>query len=118
MKRGWLKRLLRLVAVLAFIALGVALYAYLNLRDVVVWYANRGNPQLELDVRHASLRWNGIELGDVILKLRATNGEVVRIPSARIRFSWSDLGQHRIGTIILNKPHIRITDALVNAPGN
>ena len=93
MKRGWLKRLLRLLTVMLFLAFGIGLFAYFNLRDVVVWYANRGNPRLELDVRRTSLRWNGIELSDVVLKLRENNEEVVRIPSARIGFSWSDLGR-------------------------
>jgi hypothetical protein len=118
MKRGWLKRLLRLLTVMLFLAFGIGLFAYFNLRDVVVWYANRGNPRLELDVRRTSLRWNGIELSDVVLKLRENNEEVVRIPSARIGFSWSDLGQHRIGTVTLNKPHLRITDRLLGSPGN
>ena len=92
MKRGWRKRLLRLLTVLFFLAFGIGLYIYLNLRDVVVWYANRENPRLELDVRRASLRWNGIELSEVPLKLRENNEEVVRIPSARIGFSLSGGG--------------------------
>lgn len=118
MKRRWLRRLLVFAAIVLFVTVGVAFYVYLNLRDIVVWYANRENPQLVLQLRSATLHWNRIELSDVTLKLRENNEEVVRIPSAKIGVSWSDIGQHRIGTVTLNKPHIHISDRLLGSAPN
>src|SRR5436189_3924659 len=116
MKKRWLKWLLYAAVLLVFLALGVGLYAYLNIRDIVVWYANRENPRLVLDLRAASLRWNRIELSDIVLKLRDNNQEVVRIDSADISFSWDRLSVHRIGSVTVKRPHIRITDELLQTP--
>src|SRR6476660_1431689 len=118
MKKRWLKRLLVLTALLLFVILGTAFYVYINLREIVVWYANRQYPELVLELRGAALRWSHIEFSDVVLKLRENNEEVVRIPSAKIGFSLIDLGEHRIGLVTITKPHVRISDRLLASTRN
>src|SRR5437762_3260591 len=114
MKR-WLRRL-RFVATFLLIATLVGgFYAYFKLRDIVVWYANRGDSQLVLDLHRASLHWHRLRLSDVVLRLRENNEEVVRIDSATIKFSWRDLREHRIGAVTLNKPRLTITDRLLGS---
>ena len=46
-RRRWWKRL----RILGTILLLAGLLAYLNIRGIVVWFANRGNPPLILDLR-------------------------------------------------------------------
>ena len=118
MKRRWLKRLLVVAAVLVLVTLGAGFYAYINLRDVVVWFANRGDPRLVLDLRRAALHWHRLELSDVVLRLRESNEEVVRIDSAAIGFSWRDLREHRIGAVTVKRPRVRISDRLLGAARN
>lgn len=112
MKMRWLKRFLVFTSLLLVVMLCAAFYLYWNIREIVVWYANRQYPELMLDLRRASLHWNHIQITDAVLKLRENSEEVVRIPSAKIGFGLSDLGEHRIGTVTITKPHVRITDRL------
>src|ERR1044071_3072213 len=118
MKRRWLKRLFLVATVLILVALGTGFYLYINLRDVVVWFANRGHPRLVLDLHGAAMHWNRMELSDLVLKLRENNEEVVRIDSAALEFSWRDLRNHSIGVVTVNRPRVRITDRLLEAARN
>ena len=118
MKRRWLKRFLVVTAVLVLVTLGAGFYAYINLRDVVVWFANRGHPWLVLDVRRAVLHWNRVEFSDVVLKLRENNEEAVRMDSATVKFSWRDLRGHSIGAVTVSRPRVRISDRLLGAARN
>lgn len=118
-KKGrWGKRLRRIAAVLLLVPLLAGLYAYLNFRDVVVWFANRGHPQLVLGVRHATLHWHRMEFSDVVLKLSDNKEDVVRIDSAVIRFTWRGLREHKIGTVTVTRPRLRISDRLLAAVRN
>jgi hypothetical protein len=111
-KRGR-KRLRRLAAVLLFVPLLAGLYAYINFRDVVVWYANRGQPQLVFDVRRASLHWHRVHFSDVVLKVRGNGEEVVHVDSAVIDFTWRGLRQHKFGVVTVKRPRVRINDRLI-----
>jgi hypothetical protein len=117
-KRRWGKRLRIIAAAVLLVPLLAGLYAYLNFRDVVVWFANRGHPQLVLGVRHAALHWHRMEFSDVVLKLRDNKEEVARIDSAVIKFSWRGLREHKIGSVTVNRPRIRISDRLLGAMRN
>jgi hypothetical protein len=117
-KKRWRRRLRNFVAVLLLVPLLAGLYAYFNFRDVVVWFANRGHPQLVLGVRHATLHWHRMEFSDVVLKLRDNKEEVVRIDSATIKFSWRGLREHKIGTVTVKRPRVRISDRLLAAVRN
>ena len=110
MKRRWLRRIFFLTALLLLLVLVAGVYVYSNLREIAVWYANRQYPALALDLRRAALGWNHIEFSDVVLRLRDTNEDVVRIPSVRVKFSWGGLGQHRLGTVTVTEPHVRVDD--------
>lgn len=114
MKRRWRKRLL----IVAGILLVAGIFAYLNLRGVVVWFANRGDPLLVLELRHASLYWDRLELSGVVFKLRGTSEEVVRADSAVTEFSWRGLREHRLGAVTVKRPKIRISDRLLGAARN
>ena len=118
MKRRWLKRFLVVAAALVFVTLGAGFYAYINLRDVVVWFANRGHPRLALDLRRAVLHGHRVEFSDVVLRLRENNEEAVRIDSAVIEFSWRGLREHRIGAVTVKRPRVRISDRLLGAVRN
>lgn len=118
-KKGrWRKRLLVFVAVLLLAPVVAGFYAYANFRDVVIWFANRGHPELVVGVRRAALHWHRVELSDVVLKVRGKNEEVVRIDSAVIEFSWRGLREHQIGAVTVNQPRVRISDQLLEAVRN
>lgn len=117
-KRRWRRRLLVFAAVLLFVPLLAGLYAYINFRDVVVWFANRGHPQLVLDVRRASLHWHRVHFSDVVLKVRGNNEEVVHIDSAVIEFTWRGLREHKLGAVTVKRPRVRISDRLIDALRN
>ena len=103
---------------LVLIPLVAGLYVYSNFRDVVVWFANRGHPQLVVSVRHATLHWHRAELSDVVLKLRDNKEDVVRIDSAVINFSWRGLREHKIAAVTVKRPRVRISDRLLAAVRN
>lgn len=111
MKRRWRKRLL----ILAVILLVAVAYLYFNLPGIIVRLANRGDPLLLLDLRHATLHWHRLELSGVVFKLRGTDEEVVRSDKATIEFSWHGLREHRLGNVTVKKPRIRISDRLLDA---
>jgi hypothetical protein len=118
-KRGrWGKRLRRIAAAVILIPLLAGFYAYINFRDVVVWFANRGHPQLVLGVRNATLHWHRMEFSDLVLTLRDNKEEVVRIDSAVIKFTWRGLREHKIGAVTVKRPRARISDRLLAAVRN
>lgn len=117
-KKRWRRRLRNFVAVLLLVPLLAGLYAYLNFRDVVVWFANRGHPQLVLDVRRASLHWHRVHFYDVALKVRGTGEKVVHIDSAVVEFTWRGLRDHKLGVVTVKRPRIRISDRLIEALRN
>jgi hypothetical protein len=117
-KSRWGKRLRRVAAAVLLIPLLAGVYAYMNFRDVVVWFANRGHPQLVLGVRKATLHWHHMEFSDLVLKLRDNKEEVVRIDSAVIKFSWRGLREHKIGAVTVKRPRVRISDRLLAAVRN
>ncbi len=114
-KKRWRKRLLIFAAVLLLAPVLAGFYAYANFREVLVWYANRGHPELALSVRRATLHWHRAELSGVVLKVRGSNEEVVRIDSAVIKFSWRGLREHQIVAVTVNEPRVRISDRLLEA---
>lgn len=114
-KKRWRKLLRVFAAVFLFTLLLAGLYAYINFRDVVVWFANRGHPQLVLDVRRASLHWHRVHFSDVVLKVRGNNEEVVHIDSAVIEFTWRGLREHKLGVVTVKRPRVRISDRLIEA---
>jgi hypothetical protein len=119
MKKGrWRKRLSIVAAVLLLAPVVAGVYAYANFRDVVVWFANRGHPELVIGVRRATLHWHRVELSDVVLKLRDNSEEVVRIDSAEIQFSWRGLRENKIGAVTVHRPRVRISDRLLEAVRN
>jgi hypothetical protein len=119
MKKGrWRRRLRIFTTVLFFTALLAGLYAYINFRDVVVWFANRGHPQLVLDVRRASLHWHRVRFSDVVLKVRGNNEEVVHIDSAVVEFTWRGLREHQLGVVTVKRPQVRISDRLIETLRN
>lgn len=117
-KRRWRKRLLVFAAVLLLAPVVGGLYAYANFRDVVIWFANRGHPELVLDVRRASLHWHRVHFSDVVLKLHGTGEKVVHIDSAVVEFTWRGLREHKLGAVTLKRPRVRISDRLVEALRN
>ncbi len=117
MKKRWLKTLLIGAAVMILATLAAGICAYLNLRDVVVWFANRGHPRLVLGLRRAELHSGRVEFFDLVLKLRENNEEAVHIDSAVIAYSWRDLRERCIGAVTINKPRIRISDRLLGPGG-
>jgi hypothetical protein len=118
-KKGrWGRRLRIFAAVVLLVPLLAGVYAYMNFRDVAVWFANRGHPQLVVGVRHATLHWHRMEFSGVVLKLSDNKEEVVRIDSAVIKFTWRGLREHKIGAVIVKQPRVRISDRLLAAVRN
>ena len=113
-RRRWWKRL----RIFGTILLLAGLLVYLNVRGIIVWFANRGNPPLMLDLRSASLHLDRLELSGVVIKMRGTKEEVIRADSASVEFSWQSLREHRLGEVTVKKPQVRINDRLLDAARN
>ncbi|MEI8340045.1 MAG: hypothetical protein WCH43_00725, partial [Verrucomicrobiota bacterium] len=113
-KRRWAVCLCRTILAFVLILLGFAFLAYRNLRDVVVWFANRSHSQLSLSLE--KVEFTSLErlvFSGIVVKQRGTPEEVVRIDSANVDFKWSELRAHRISAVHLQSPRIRISDALL-----
>lgn len=110
----WLRRLLLTLLVLA-VASGLALYfLYVNLTEVVVWFANRAHPRLAVEAQHARfVTKRRIEITHVSLKLKREREEVLGIETAVIDFTWRGLLARRIDRIRIEKPRVFASDHLL-----
>ena len=118
--RKWLRWLRLLAATLALLLaclIILSFYLYHNLTDVVVWFANRSQPGMALELQRAEFTSGSrIEFQNLTLKTGRQSDPALRIEKAVIDFTWNDLRNHRIASIQVENPSISITDALLNSP--
>ena len=118
--RAWLRWMRWFGAAFALLLISLTLlgfYLYHNLTGVVVWFANRSHPRLLLELQHAGFTGSHrIELQNVALKPDGGHDPVLLIEKAVIDFNWSDLRNHRIGSIQVENPRVSANDALLNMP--
>jgi hypothetical protein len=104
------------ILVLLLLLGGVGWWAESHLAGLIVGSVNRAYPGLTLSANAAVFSPpNELRLEAVRLCLRSDHSEVLRLPAARVRFSWWELRRHFIREIVIEHPSIRITDQLLAA---
>jgi len=59
-----------------------------------------------------------LDLKAIELRVRGDNSTAVSIPAAQVRFSWQELRRHYVREIAIERPSVRVTDALLAAVGS
>jgi len=91
-------------------------WAHRHLTRLIVASFNRTYPGLELSAKGVALTGTGeLEVKAVRVRVRQDGSEVLKVPAAKVRFSWSGLRAHFIREIVVEQPTIKVTDALLAA---
>ena len=115
-----LRRVLRwcaiVLAILLLAAAGATWWAHRHLARLIVASFNRTFPALELSAKGVALTGTGeLDLKTVRVNVRRDGSEVLRVPAAKIRFSWQEMRAHFIREVVVENPRIKVTDALLAA---
>jgi len=114
----WLRRICYFLSTVMLMAVVALFYLYYNLSVVVVWFANRANPALAMELDGAGfVGGNRIELRNLSLKLSNANERIVGIEKAVVDFDWQNLWNRRIGSIRVENPHVLISRHLADIGG-
>ena len=113
-------RILRWCAVGALLVLlagaGATWWAHRHLARLIVASFNRTYPSLELSAKKVALSGTGeLDVQAVQVRVRSDGSEVLKIPAAKIRFSWREMRAHFIREIVIENPRVRLGDALLAA---
>ncbi len=114
------RRALRWCAVALVIVLlagaGATWWAHQHLARLIVASFDRTYPALELSAKGVALTgMDELNLETVRVRVRADGSEVLRVPAAKIRFSWPEMRAHFIREVVIENPRIKVTDALLAA---
>ena len=113
-------RILRWCAVGALLVLlagaGATWWAHRHLARLIVASFQRTFPGLEMSAKKVVLSGTGdLELRSVQVRARSDGSEVLKIPAAKIRFSWREMRAHFIREVVIENPRVRLGDALLAA---
>ena len=104
------------ILILLLAVAGAAWWADRHLAQLIVASFNRTYPALEMSAKTVALTGTGaLELKAVRVRVRRDGAEVLKIPVAKIRFSWREMRAHFIREIVIESPHFKIADALLAA---
>ena len=114
------RRVLRCCALgmllLLLAAAGATWWAHRHLARLIVASFNRTYPGLEMSAKAAVLTGLGeLEMKSVRVRVRRDGAEVLKVPAAKMRFSWRGLRGHFIREIVIENPRCKVTDALLAA---
>ena len=102
--------------VLLLAAAGGWWWAHRHLAQLIVGSFNRTYPGLEMSAKAAALSgFHELALKSVRVRVRSDGSEVLRLPAAKVRFSWRELRAHFIREIVIEQPGFKVTDALLAA---
>lgn len=91
-------------------------WAHRHLAKLIVGSFNRTYPGLEMSAKAAVLSgFDELALKSVRVRARRDGSEVLKVPAARMRFSWRELRSHFIREIVIERPGFKVTDALLAA---
>ncbi|MCE9611918.1 MAG: hypothetical protein K8R23_17105 [Chthoniobacter sp.] len=114
--RRWLRRGLLALVLGALLAGGALWWAHRHLARLIVASFNRTYPGLELTAKAAVLSGLGeLELKSVRVRVRSDGSDVMKVPSAKLRFSWGGLRAHFIREVVIEQPGVKVSDALLAA---
>ena len=83
---------------------------------LIVASFNRTYPALELSIRGVALSGiSELDVKNVRVRVRRDGSEVLRVPAAKIRFSWREMRAHFIREVVIENPRFHATDALLAA---
>jgi hypothetical protein len=104
-----------LAVVLLLVGLGTW-WAHQHLTRLIVGSFNRTYPELEMTAKAAALTGSGeLNMKNVRIRARRDGSEVLAVPSAKVRFSWSGIRTHYIEEIAVENPRITVTDTLLTS---
>lgn len=104
------------ILILLLAVAGATWWAHRHLAQLIVGSFNRTFPDLEMSAKAAVLTGFGeLDLKAVRVRVRRDGAEVLRIPAAKMRFSWGGLRGHFIREVVIENPRFRVTDALLAA---
>lgn len=114
--RRWLRRGVLALVLGALLAGGALWWAHRHLTRLIVASFNRTYPGLEMTAKAAVLSGLGeLELKAVRVRVRSDGSEVLKVPSAKMRFSWRGLRAHFIREVVIEQPGVKVSDALLAA---
>lgn len=114
--RRVLRRCLLGLTLLLLAAAGGTWWAHRHLAQLIAASFNRTYPGLELSAKAVVLTGLGeLDLKSVRVRVRSDYSEVLKVPVAKIRFSWSGLRTHFIREIVVERPAGKLTDELLAA---
>ncbi len=91
-------------------------WAHRHLTQLTVEAVNRAFPNLQLSAKTVAISGAGVlDLKSIQLRVRHDNSTVVSIPAAQVRFSWQELRQHYVREVVIERPSVRVTEALLTA---
>ena len=102
--------------ILLLAAAGATWWAHRHLARLIVGSFNRTYPGLEMSAKGVALTGTGeLNLKTVRVLVRRDGSEVLKVPAAKIRFSWREMRAHFIREIVVENPRFKVTDALLAA---
>ncbi len=104
------------LVLLLLAAAGGTWWVHRHLTRLIVASFNRTYPGLELSAKGVALTGTDeLEVKAVRVRVRRDGSEVLKVPAAKVRFSWSGMRAHFIREIVVEQPSIKVTDALLAA---
>ena len=104
------------VLILLLAAAGATWWAHRHLARLIVGSFNRTYPGLEMSAKGVALTGTDeLNLKTVRVLVRSDGSEVLKVPAAKIRFSWREMRAHFIREIVVENPRFKVTDALLAA---
>ena len=104
------------VLLLLLAAAGATWWAHRHLARLMVASFHRTYPGLEMSAKAVALTGTGeLNVKGVRVRVRSDGSEVLKIPTAKIRFSWREMRGHFIREIVVESPSFKVTDALLAA---
>ena len=104
------------VLLLLLAGAGATWWAHRHLARLMVASFHRTYPGLEMSAKAVALSGTGeLNVKGVRVRVRSDGSEVLKIPAAKIRFSWREMRGHFIREIVVENPRFKVTDALLAA---
>ena len=119
-KSGRFRRILRWCALAGVLLLlvvgGTTWWAHQHLARLIVASFHRTYPGLEMSAKAVALSGTGeLDVKSVRVRVRSDGSEVLKVPAAKVHFSWAGIRTHFIREIVVENPRITVTDALLAA---
>lgn len=91
-------------------------FGHRHLTRITVEAVNSAYPGLQLSAKTVAFTKVGeLDLRAVQLRIRGEKQDAVFVPSMQVRFAWSELRRQSVREIVIDRPRVQVTDALLAA---